>query len=156
MTCLRWLFLGDGEAVLSCFAPFDGFTLLELEGSSEIEASVALRTLDAYFEGDRRSDVYSSLFRFFPRFSPGCSFAATSPDHSRRGCPKSVADDGMNRSGSPVRSMASTSSKNGVSSFRSDRSGVAFSRDSKEDRGGSRLKSVYINPCQKVHEISVL
>lgn len=82
--------------------------------------------------------MYSSLFRFFPRFSRGPSRAAPSV-HNRRGSPKSVVDeDGIARSTSPVRSMASISSNGDVAGPRSDRSGVVLGRILlRDDVGGS-------------------
>lgn len=71
------------------------------------------RTFGACLLGDKRSDLYSSLFLFFPRFSSSSLRDAASAVHNRRGSPNSfdVPDDGATGSSfSPVRSMASISS----------------------------------------------
>lgn len=126
MDCLRCPFLGDSELILGCLALFGGLTQLEFDECSDKGSSVELRALDVCFEGDGGFDMYSSLLRFFPRFSPHCSFIALVPAHSRHGFARSFAEKRINRSRSPVRSMVSTSLEDGVSIFRSDRSGVSL------------------------------
>lgn len=100
-------------------------------------------TLLVWFEGERRSEVYSSLFRFFPRFSTGVWRDTESSAHRRRGPAKSRFEvEGRNRSGSPVKSMDSITSNGDVASLRFDRIGVAFGRVLfKDDWGGSRNDS---------------
>lgn len=69
------------------------------------------RALGVCLRGDRRSDLYSLLFLFFPLFSGSSRYAASSI-HNRCGGPNSsnVPDDGAaGSSDSPVRSIASTS-----------------------------------------------
>ena len=100
----------------------------------------------ACFEGERRSDVYSSLLRFFPRFSGDDSFFVGDDSflfHKRRGSPNSVPEEETNRSGSPVRSIDSISPSGGVSKLRPVRSGVFWGRVLlNEDCGGTLWDSV--------------
>lgn len=88
--------------------------------------------------------MYSSLFRFFPRFSSEGWRDAESSVHRRRDSPKSRFEvEGRNRSGSPVRSIDSIASNGDVAGLGSDRIGVAFDRVLlKDDAGGSRNDSV--------------
>ena len=90
----------------------------EAYGAGSLKAADLLNasgewTFGACLLGDKRSDLYSSLFLFFPRFSSGSFRDAASAVHNRRGSPNfsNVPDDGAAGSSiSPVRSMASISS----------------------------------------------
>ena len=134
-TPLRWGgedrrvgFVGDG-IVGSCFAERDEAVIDDRNGpcASEDAAPSALRadrgrTFAPFFFGDTRSDLYSSLFRFFPRFSIGSVRNAASSVHSRRGSPNAstAPDEVAAWSMSPVRSIVSMSRSSKKGESRSD------------------------------------
>ena len=101
----KWDLVGEAEDSL-------GFAdLLDANGE---------RNFGACLLGDRRSDLYSSLFLFFPRFSNGSLRNAASSVHNRCGSPNSSSvpdDEATGGSASPVRSMASISSNGDFSSI---------------------------------------
>lgn len=87
------------------------------------------RALVPWSPGESRSDVYSSLFLFFPRLSVGSLLDAASSVHSRRGSSNAsqVSDDGLMRSKSSVKSIVSMSViEDGISGFRFGRMGVVI------------------------------
>lgn len=89
----------------------------DCKGPSGIKGKRAVRP---WSPGESRSDVYSSLFLFFPRFSAGSLLDAASSVHSWCGSSNSspVSDDGLMRSKSSVRSIVSMSViEDGMSSF---------------------------------------
>jgi hypothetical protein len=108
----------------------------------------AVRTFVACFEGDRRSEVYSSLLRFLPRFSR-VAHGVLSSAHGPRDSPAGrVSDeDSKDRSSSPVRSIDSISSCSGAWKL-FGRDGVDFGREGLyDDNGGSRKDSNHCSDC---------
>lgn len=108
----------------------------------------AVRTFVACLDGERRSEVYSSLLRFLPRFSR-VAHGVLSSAHSTCGSPAGrVSDeDIIDRSSSPVKSIDSISSCSGAWKL-SDRDGVDFGREGLyDDNGGSRKDSDHCTEC---------
>lgn len=130
---------------LGCFELLERVVRLDTAGNSatvlpaigDLFALEGVRIFVECLDGDSRSDVYSSLFLFFPRFSWGASCGAAPSVHKRRGSPRSaVAEEGRKRLISPVRSMDSIASNGDVASLCSDLSGVAFGREFLEEDAG--------------------
>lgn len=97
--------------------------------SNDLSGTKGERALRPWSPVESRSDVYSSLFLFFPRLSAGSPLDAASSVHNRRGSSNSspVSDDGLMRSKSSVKSIVSMSVvEDGISSFRFGRMGVVI------------------------------
>lgn len=106
-----------------------------------------VRTFVACFDGERRSDVYSSLLRFLPRFSRVPHGVLSSTHDPRDSLVARISEDSIDRSSSPVKSIDSISFRPGAWKL-SDRNGVGFCRkDLYGDNGGSRKDSDHHAGC---------
>lgn len=116
-------------------------------GAGDKTAFEEVRTFVACFDGDRRSDVYSSLLRFLPRFSRVAHGVLSSAHGPRGSAAVIVSEDSLDRSSSPVKSIDSMSLGPGVWKL-SDRNGDDFCRESLyDDNGGSRKDSGHCTGC---------